>query len=194
MRFTFTTLFIACAMFTSIAFSQAQNTQKAASSSAMERGKMLVTIGGCDDCHSPKTMTAQGPQIDMTRRLSGHPADQKLPELPTGIIAPDKWGAVTTNDLTGWYGPWGASFTANLTSDKETGLGSWTEQMFIQAMRTGKHMGAAQGRPILPPMPWQSIGTLSDADLKAIFGYLKSLKPVKNAVPDPIPPQAPAAH
>ena len=194
MRSIATVLFIAGAMVLCFTFStNAQTAPKAGdSSSLVERGKMLVTIGGCNDCHSPKIMTPKGPDVDASRMLSGHPADQKLPALPVNVIGPDKWGAVTSNDLTAWFGPWGVSFTANLTPDKETGLGSWTEQMFFQALRTGKHMGAAQGRPILPPMPWQPIGSLHDQDLKAIWAYLHTLKPIKNAVPDPIPPQAPS--
>ena len=91
-------------------------------------------------------------------------------------------------DLTAWVGPWGTSFARNLTPDKETGLGSWTEEMFIKALRTGKDMG--EGRPILPPMPWEDFGKSTDSDLKAVFAYLKSLKPVKNAVHDPILPAA----
>jgi hypothetical protein len=88
-------------------------------------------------------------------------------------------------------GPWGISFAANLTPDKETGLGKWTEAMFIQALRTGKHEGQPTGREIMPPMPWASLshGTLAspDADLKAIWAYLRSLPPVKNRVPEPVP-------
>ena len=57
-------------------------------------------------------------------------------------------GAATN---TAFAGPWGVSFTANLTPDKETGLGKWTEEMFIATMRTGRHQG--KGRPMLPPMP-----------------------------------------
>lgn len=159
--------------------------------SEIERGAYLVMIGHCNGCHTPKVFTDKGPDLDKTRILAGHPADQKLPEIPAGVIGPDKWGTVGSNDFTAWYGPWGVSFSANLTPHKETGIGSWTEQMFFQAMRTGKHMGAAQGRSILPPMPWQSVGGLHDQDLKAIWVYLQSLKPVKNAVPDPISPQAP---
>jgi len=156
-----------------------------------ERGKYLTTVGGCSDCHSPKVFTQEGPVPDTTRLLSGHPASMPLPKLPDGIVgmSPDTWGAITTGDLTAWTGPWGTSFTANLTPDKETGIGSWTEEMFIKALRTGKHMGT--GRDILPPMPWQEIRAVTDADLKAVFAYLKSLKPISNAVPDPIPPKAP---
>lgn len=152
------------------------------------RGKYLVTLGGCNDCHSPKLMTPQGPMVDESRPLSGSPSNVPVPAVPPGVLAPDKWGALASNDLTAWAGPWGVSFSRNLTPDKETGLGSWTDAIFIKALRTGKDMG--EGRPILPPMPWQDIGKTSDSDLKAIFAYLKSLKPVKNAVHDPIPPAA----
>jgi mono/diheme cytochrome c family protein len=152
----------------------------------IQRGEYLVTFGGCHDCHSPKIFTPQGPQPDPARLLSGHPAGTKLPEIPQGIIGSDKWGGLTTNDLTVWVGPWGVSFSANLTPDAETGLGNWTDDMFIKAVRTGKHVGV--GRDILPPMPWYDIAKLNDGDLKAIFAYLRTLKPIKNRVPDPIPP------
>jgi hypothetical protein len=90
---------------------------------------------------------------------------------------------------TAWAGPWGVSFTANLTQDPETGLGTWTEETFVQALKTGKHMGL--GRPILPPMPWPMYGQLDEADLRAIFAYLKTVPPIKNRVPEPLsPPQA----
>lgn len=158
----------------------------------IERGKFLAMVGGCDHCHSPKIFTDKGPVVDESKALSGYPAGTKLPEIPKDSIGPDKWGAVITNDLTGWAGPWGVSFAANLTPDMKTGMGSWNEAMFIKAMRTGQHLGA--GRPILPPMPWRAIGQLSDDDLKALFAYLKSMKPVANAVPDPLPPPAMPAH
>ena len=157
----------------------------------IERGKYLVTIGSCNDCHSPKIMTPKGPAVDDSKLLSGSPAGQPIPTLPDGVLGPGKWGAITSMDQTIWAGPWGVSFTRNLTPDKETGLGSWNEAMFIKALRTGKDMG--EGRPILPPMPWDQIGKASDADLKAIFAYLQSLPPVKNAIHDPIPPAAPPA-
>ena len=156
----------------------------------IDRGLYLVTVAGCNDCHSPKKMTPNGPVPDETRLLSGHPADEKLPDVPTNIIGPDKWGAITNNNLTGWFGPWGTSYTSNLTPDNETGTGNWNEDFFIKILRTGKFMGA--GRDILPPMPWYDYAKLTDADLKAIFAYLKSLKPVMNQVPAPVlapPPQ-----
>ncbi len=171
---------------TSAAPASAQQTA-APAQSAVERGNYLVTnVAGCDDCHTPKTFGPQGPVPDMSRRMSGHPHDQKLPAVPAGLIGPTAWGAVTNNDFTAWTGAWGTSFTRNLTPDVATGLGSWTEDMFIQTIRKGKHQGT--GRDLLPPMPWQDFAKMSDNDLKAIWAFLQSLPPINNAVPDPIPP------
>jgi mono/diheme cytochrome c family protein len=151
-----------------------------------ERGKYLVTLAGCHDCHSPKVFESGAPEPDPKRLLSGHPANEKLPEVPWSAISPERWGAIANNHFTAWAGPWGVSFTANLTPDTATGLGSWTEEMFIKALRTGKHQG--EGRPILPPMPWPMISQMSDEDLKAVFAYLRTLPSITNAVPEPLPP------
>jgi hypothetical protein len=153
-----------------------------------QRGEYLVHLGGCNDCHSPKTFSAAGPAVDTTRLLSGHPATAKVPTIPAGSIGPEAWGALASNDFTAWAGPWGVSFARNLTPDQATGLGSWTEAMFIQTIRDGKHQGT--GRPLLPPMPWQEYRNLTDEDLSAIWAYLQSIPAVNNAVPEPIPPAA----
>lgn len=155
----------------------------------IERGKYLVTIAGCNDCHTTKIPNPNDPkgfEFDSTLLLSGFPADYKLPEVPAGVIGPEQWGAIMTHDLTAFAGPWGTSFARNLTPDTATGLGSWTEEIFIKAMRTGKDMG--EGRAILPPMPWFNFALMTDDDLKAIFAYLRTLKPIENPVPDPIAP------
>ncbi|HOD65442.1 MAG TPA: diheme cytochrome c-553 [candidate division Zixibacteria bacterium] len=152
----------------------------------VKRGEYLVVIGGCHDCHTPKKMTERGPEPDFARSLSGHPAQEKLPAVPAGAITPTGWMALTNGNLTAWAGPWGVSFALNLTPDVKTGIGGWTEEMFIQALRTGKHLG--MGRPILPPMPWQNLSHATTEDLRAIFAYLKSLPVIENRVPDPIPP------
>ena len=89
-------------------------------------------------------------------------------------------------DLTAWSGPWGVSYTANLTPDENTGIGSWSEQTFVGALRTGRHMGVS--RPILPPMPWQAFRNLNDEDLKSIYAYLRTIQPIHNRVPDPVEP------
>jgi hypothetical protein len=150
------------------------------------RGEYLVTAGGCHDCHTPKSFTPRGPVPDMSRSLSGTLAAAKVPAVPAGVLGPNAWGALVSNDMTIWAGPWGVSFAANLTPDKATGLGSWTETAFVNALRTGKHKGVL--RDILPPMPWQATAKLTDEDLKSISAYLQSIKPINNKVPDPIPP------
>ena len=152
----------------------------------LARGKFLVTFGGCHDCHTPKIMTGKGPALDTKRLLSGFPSSANTPVVPEGVIGPTSWGGLFTNDLTGWAGPWGISFASNLTPDRETGIGAWTEKTFIKTLRTGKTPG---GRPILPPMPWEEFQQANDKDLKAVFAYLMSLPPVRNMPPAPVPPK-----
>lgn len=155
--------------------------------SPVERGKYLTRIGGCNDCHTPKTFGPNGPEADMSRELSGHPSNDKLPGVPTALkFGAGGYGTLVSGHLTAWMGEWGVSFAINLTSDKATGIGSWTEQMFIDAIRTGKHQGT--GRAILPPMPWYWYKEWTDDDIKAVFAYLQSLPPINNPVPDPLPP------
>lgn len=163
----------------------ADEKKEASHADKVARGEFLVTFGGCGDCHTPKMFTPNGPALDTTKMLSGSPSTTKISEVDANLVKPGKW-VLFTQDITAAVGPWGASFAANLTPDVETGIGSWNEEMFINAMRTGKHLGA--GRPIMPPMPWELVGKHSDDDLKAMFAYLKSLKPVKNKVPDYMPP------
>src|SRR5512134_2713331 len=102
------------------------------------RGKYLVTTSGCHDCHTPWVMGPKGPEPDMTRMLSGHPAGMELPPAPKPA-GPWIVSAAATN--TAWSGPWGISYTANLTPDRETGLGKWTQKNFTDTIRTGRHMG-----------------------------------------------------
>lgn len=164
---------------------QPAGAQSAVAARRVERGKYLVTIMVCDDCHTPFKMGPKGPEPDMSRRLSGHPEAMTLPPPPK---AEGPWVAMAVVN-SAWAGPWGISYTANLTPEKNTGLGIWTEDMFLKAMKTGKHMGTS--REIQPPMPWQSYGQATDEDLKAIFAYLKTIPPVVNHVPDWQPPAAP---
>jgi hypothetical protein len=177
---------ISCLASSLLIFVFAGCTSKGTELSAVERGKYLVMIGGCNDCHSPKLFTAAGPAPDTTRLLSGHSSSSRLPEIPKGLIGPEQWGAITTNESTAWVGPWGVSFSSNLTPHPTTGIGNWTEAMFFQILRTGKFMGTS--RDLLPPMPWQEIGKMTDDDLRAVFAYLKSLPPINNAISAPILP------
>ena len=150
-------------------------------------GDYLVTTGACNDCHSPKKFGLQGPYPDSSKLLSGHPANAQNPPPDKKALLPGNWYEFSP-DLTEVVGPWGISYSANLTPDSATGIGNWTEDIFIKALRTGKHMGLDEGRPILPPMPWNWIGKHNDEDLKAIFAYLRSLPAVSNRVPNPLTP------
>jgi hypothetical protein len=154
---------------------------------SVERGRYLVSTGGCDDCHSPKNFGPRGPMVDSTQLLSGHPANAPLPPINTASLKPGSWVSFAP-DLTAFIGPWGMTYAANITSDSATGVGAWSEANFVGAMRKGKHMGADNGRPILPPMPWESLAKMTDDDLKSIFAYLKSTPAVSNRVHEPFSP------
>ncbi|HEX9304723.1 MAG TPA: diheme cytochrome c-553 [Thermoanaerobaculia bacterium] len=157
----------------------------AASAELVNGGRYLVIVMACNDCHTPFKMGKNGPEPDMSRMLSGHPENMKMPPPPK---LEGGWMMAGSATNTAWAGPWGVSYTSNLTPDQNTGIGIWTEDMFIKAMRTGKHMGTS--RTILPPMPWEWFGKMRDQELKAIFAYLKSIPPIHNRVPDPEPPAA----
>ena len=148
-------------------------------------GEHLVIIGACHDCHSPKIMTPTGFTLDSAHLLAGHLPN--APEVDVNRQELEKKGIIATQDLTSWVGPWGVSYAANLTSDA-TGVGNWSEDQFLYAIRNGKLKGLANSRPILPPMPWDMYRHMTDGELKAIFAYLKTTKPVENVVPAPKPP------
>ncbi|MCY7420741.1 MAG: diheme cytochrome c-553 [Chitinophagaceae bacterium] len=152
--------------------------------SLIKRGEYLVTAIGCGDCHSPKKMSPQGPVPDHDLMLSGHPSSMPLPVIDTA--AAKNW-LLFAQGLTASVGPWGTSYAANITSD-ETGIGKWTEAQFFTAIRQGKSKGMVSGRDLLPPMPWQNFATLTDTDLKSIYYFLMSTKPISNVVPAPAPP------
>ena len=153
--------------------------------SQVKWGQHLVMTMSCGDCHTPKKMGARGPEDDSTLLLSGHPAKMPAPDVDRAAM--ESKGLVVTNDLTAWVGPWGVSYSANITSD-ETGIGTWNEDQFIFAIRNGKLKGLAGSRDLLPPMPWPSFRNLNDDELKAMFAYLKNTKPISNIVPPPTPP------
>lgn len=128
-----------------------------ADDAAVARGKYLVTIGGCQDCHTPGHFFGKP---DMTRVLGGSEVGFDIPGLGT------------------FYGP-------NLTPDKTTGLGGWTDAQVITALRTGVR---PDGRVLAPIMPWRALAVLTDQDAAALVGYLRSLPPVANKVPGPFGP------
>jgi hypothetical protein len=152
---------------------------------SVARGKHLTLVSGCNDCHTPWKPTPTGAAPDLSRELSGHPADLEMP--PTPELPAGPWLVTVAATNTAWAGPWGVSFTANLTPDPETGIGKWSKQNFIDTIRNGRHLGA--GRPILPPMPAAMYANYSDEDLGAIYDYLRTLPPIANKVPAPRPPK-----
>ncbi|HQR69611.1 MAG TPA: c-type cytochrome [Burkholderiaceae bacterium] len=183
-------LAVAVAATTAITLPARAQSAKAGETTAekITRGKYLVTTSGCNDCHTPWIVGPKGPEPDMSRMLSGHPESAALPPAP----APQgPWIVAASATNTAWAGPWGVSFTANLTPDAETGLGKWTQRNFSETIRTGRHMG--RGRQILPPMPIPMYRNFTDADLEAIFSYLQSIPAVRNRVPEPLPPTMPVA-
>ncbi len=154
-------------------------------SNQVEYGEHLVTTNGCNDCHTPKKLGSPTMELDSSLMLSGYSSRLPIPDVNRSEM--ESKGVICTNDLTAWVGPWGVSYTANLTPDP-TGTGNWDEATFIRAIRLGKYKGIESGRDLLPPMPWQFIRYMTDDELKAIFAYLRTVKPVKNLVPAPQPP------
>jgi mono/diheme cytochrome c family protein len=152
----------------------------------IERGRYLVNTTGCMDCHTPLKMGPNGPEPDTSRLLSGHPQALMMPPAPSLPDGP--WLVTVAATNTAWSGPWGVSYTANLTPDPETGLGRWSVDDFKATIRTGRHLG--RGRPVLPPMPIPVYNHLSDEDLEAMFAYLGTIPPIKNRVPEPQAPRA----
>lgn len=183
----FTSPFIAIAAAVAL-LGVGMSTARAAGSKAeaakVERGRYLVTTAVCNDCHTPMKMGANGPEPDTSRLLSGHPESLVMPPAPKLPEGP--WLMVGAATNTAWSGPWGVSFTANLTPDADTGLGRWSFEQFKQTIRSGRHQG--RGREILPPMPIPMYRNFTDRDLEAIYAYLRSIPAVKNRVPEPLPP------
>jgi hypothetical protein len=187
-------ILIVSTIVTSFLFSACQNNGKPSapekvqmtSEQLIQKGEYLVTIMGCNDCHSPKEMGPQGPAIIKDLMLSGYPESRPLNKVDNNVIK-SGW-IILTEDLTAAAGPWGVSFAANLTSD-QTGIGNWPEENFKRALKEGKYKGIEGSRTLLPPMPWTNFINISDDDVSAIFAYLKNLPPVKNVVPLAVPPE-----
>ena len=151
----------------------------------IKMGKILTEEFGCVDCHTPKIIINDQIMIDEKKLFSGHPQDNILPDFPPELVGPGKWRGLYTSSMTAWGGPWGISYSANLTPDKQTGIGNLSEENFMSVIKLGIH--SSLSRKMLPPMPWNEVSRLGDDELRAIFVYLKSLKPIKNKVPESKP-------
>jgi len=169
---------------TAIGVFVAADAKKYSKQRQIARGKYMVIAGGCNDCHTPLKMGANGPEPDMTKMLSGHPEALKIPPVPK--LPPGPWISIGAGKHTAFAGPWGVTYAINLTPDENTGIGIWTKDIFVKALRSGKHMGVS--RPIQPPMPWHHYRQLSDADLGSLYAYLRSIPPISNRVPEYEPP------
>jgi len=144
--------------------------QAPAAAESAARGAQLVELGGCDNCHTPKLPDGS---LDMSRRLSGY--QEGVSPLPPAV-AP---GQVSANpDFTSFRGDWGVSKARNLTPDA-TGIGGWSETQFIQTLKTGVD---PSGMKLMPPMPIMELENAPEADLAAIYNYLRTLKPVANKI------------
>lgn len=118
----------------------------------LSRGEYLSRIMDCGGCHTPGALTGAP---DQARELAGSQIGFQIPGL-------------------GYFYP------PNLTPDKRTGLGNWSEADIIRAVRTGVR---PDGRMLAPAMPWRSYAALTDADARELARYLRSLKPVEHAAP-----------
>jgi hypothetical protein len=165
----------------------AEQPKKLSHAELVSRGQYKVMTSMCNDCHSPKIFSPHGFSFDSSRLLSGHPANDPIPAINKKALTPGEW-VLFSADLTAAVGPWGLTYSANLTPDSATGIGAWSVETFIKAMRTGKHLGQENGRPIMPPMPWELVGKMTDEDLTAIYTYLQELPAINNRVPVPVPP------
>jgi hypothetical protein len=152
--------------------------------SQLKWGEHLVTVSACHDCHSPKDYSKPGTGLDSAHLLSGY-MGSPVPDVNKKDAQTKGWAV--TSDLTSWVGYWGVGYAANLTSDS-TGIGTWKEEQFMYAIRNGKYNGMASDRNLIPVMPWVMYRNMSDEELKAIFAYVKSTKPVSNKVPSLVPP------
>lgn len=159
--------------------------QKLSNEELRKRGEYLANTMGCHDCHSPKKMGEHGPELIPELLLSGFQAENELPELSTDAL--EKGWVLMNQDLTGFAGPWGISYAANLTSH-DTGIGTWSYDQFKTALTRGKFKGLENARMLLPPMPWQNFTDMNEDEIKALFEFLKSTRPVENIVPPPVSP------
>jgi mono/diheme cytochrome c family protein len=129
----------------------------------MQYGEYLVTVGGCADCHTPQE---KGQPVAGMEFAGGQPFVTKI----------------------------GTVVTANITPDLDTGIGKWNEEFFLKKFADYKEY-AEQGPPPSPGpqaftlMPWLDMSHLADDDLKAIYAFLHTRKPVRHYVdrhPEPV--------
>ncbi|MGH7927243.1 MAG: diheme cytochrome c-553 [Candidatus Binatia bacterium] len=141
--------------------------------SYIERGNYLVNyLGHCTGCHTPLGANRQS---DMSLFLSGVPAK----------FAGAKAGPP---QIAGFPGPRGARvYAKNLTPDPETGLGRWTEEQFVQTFKHGVRPDGV--KYAISPMEWNIYANMKEEDVRAMYRYLRTVKPISNKAPANIPPK-----
>ncbi len=134
---------------------EAKHARRPSPTNRIEYGRYMASAAGCAHCHTPMEEGEPLPGKDFA-------GGAEMP-MPIGTLR-----------------------SANLTPDKETGIGNWTEEMFLQRFRA--YSDSAYVEPALGPkdfntiMPWRLYAKMTADDLRAIYAYLRSVKPVKNAV------------
>jgi len=152
----------------------------------IEIGQAVVEGWNCTFCHTPQIQGPDGKFIaDPKRFMSGHPSDEEIPTIPDMVITSPEWMEFLDNlGSTVWATDNVLVFSANLTPDDETGIGTWSETEFVETVRQGRHKGIE--RRIKYPMPWRELSELSDEELLSVYEYLMTLQPVNNKVPTSI--------
>lgn len=141
--------------------------------SYIERGNYIVNhLGDCVGCHTPRAASGES---DMSLYLSGVPA--KFVGVKEG-----------PSQVAGFPGPRGARFYAkNLTPHMETGLGTWSEEQFVKTFKTGVRLDGV--KYAVSPMEWKIYANMKEEDIRAIYRYLRTIKPISNKPPANIPPR-----
>lgn len=114
----------------------------------LARGRYLVEIGGCNDCHTPGYAMSGG----------------RVPEA--------QW---LTGDGLGWQGPWGTTYPPNL-------------RLYVQGMTEAQWVKRAKTLETRPPMPWFNVRAMTNADLRAMYRYIRHLGAAGSQAPAYVPP------
>ncbi|HEX6259917.1 MAG TPA: hypothetical protein VFZ51_04620 [Woeseiaceae bacterium] len=130
---------------------------------ALARGRYLVELLGCGACHTDGALLGEA---NMERWLAG-----------------SRVGIAYTNPME--YERPGIVFPPNITPDEDTGIGTWSDREIAAAVRTGS---GRHGKGRIVVMPWQGYSKISDNDMMAMVGYLRSIEPVNFRVPENVPP------
>ena len=133
----------------------------AATPERVARGKYLFALADCDGCHSPHDESKLYLPVIEARRGSG----QRMSEegLPGAVVA------------------------SNITPDRETGIGAWTEDEFVQRFKNFDNASAYKGEDLKMGefnsiMPWSNYSQMTEEDLRAMYAYLMSVKPIQNKI------------